>query len=45
VTEQFLAQHLGGRSEPIGNDFANSSIAVPTGADEVPGVAEALKKR
>lgn len=43
VTEGFLAQCLGGRAEPIGQDFAGSSISVPAGADGVPGLAEALK--
>ena len=43
VTEGFLAQCLGGRAQPIGNDFAGSSISVPAGADGVPGLAEALK--
>lgn len=43
VTEAFLAQHLGGRFEPIGADFKGSSIKVPAGADGVPGVAEALR--
>lgn len=43
VTEGFLAQCLGGRAEPIGKDFAGSSISVPTGADGVPGLAEALE--
>ena len=42
VTEQFLAEHLGGRAEPIGSDFKGSSIAVPEGAKYVKGVAEAL---
>jgi dipeptidyl aminopeptidase/acylaminoacyl peptidase len=42
VAEAFLAKHLGGRAQPIGNDFAGSSITVPTGADGVPGVKEAL---
>ncbi|MBA2239600.1 MAG: S9 family peptidase [Lysobacter sp.] len=42
VAEGFLGQCLGGRAEPIG-DFAGSSISVPTGADGVPGLAEALK--
>lgn len=42
VAEGFLGQCLGGRAEPIG-DFAGSSITVPTGADGVPGLAEALK--
>jgi dipeptidyl aminopeptidase/acylaminoacyl peptidase len=43
VAEGFLGQCLGGRAEPIGNDFEGSSISVPTGADGVPGLAEALK--
>jgi hypothetical protein len=44
VTEQFLAEHLGGRAEPIGDDFKGSSIAVPEGAQYVKGVSEALGK-
>ncbi len=44
VTEAFLETCLGGRSEPIGDDFAGSSITVPTGADLLPGVAVALPK-
>ncbi len=43
VTEGFLGQCLGGRVQPIGNDFVGSSITVPVGADQVPGVAAALK--
>ena len=43
VTEAFLGAHLGGRVEPIGDDFKGSSIQVPAGADQVPGVAGALK--
>jgi dipeptidyl aminopeptidase/acylaminoacyl peptidase len=43
VTEAFLAQHLGGRYEPIGEAFEDSSITVPTGVDGVPGLAPALK--
>jgi dipeptidyl aminopeptidase/acylaminoacyl peptidase len=42
VTEQFLAAHLGGRAEPIGDDLKNSSIAVPEGARHVRGLQEAL---
>ena len=45
VAEAFLAKHLGGRYEPIGMDFNGSTIAVPTGADEVPGLVEALQKK
>ena len=44
VTEAFLGAHLGGRVEPIGNDFQGSSIQVPAGAEQVPGLAAALKK-
>ncbi|MEM6799687.1 MAG: S9 family peptidase, partial [Planctomycetota bacterium] len=42
VTEAFLAEHLGGRYEPIGADFEGSSLHVPAGANGVPGVADAL---
>jgi len=40
VTEAFLALHLGGRFEAIGSAFEHSSISVPAGANDVPGVAE-----
>jgi dipeptidyl aminopeptidase/acylaminoacyl peptidase len=43
VTEAFLAKQLGGRFEPIGKDFTGAKITVPTGAEHVPGLAEALK--
>jgi dipeptidyl aminopeptidase/acylaminoacyl peptidase len=42
VAEAFLAKHLGGEYEPIGDDFQKSSITVPTGAAGVPGLPEAL---
>ena len=42
VSEAFLAQCLGGRFQPIGDDFHGSSIAVPSGKDNVPGLKEAL---
>ena len=42
VTELFLAQHLGGRAEPIGEDFTGSSIQAPHGSDQIPGLSEAL---
>ena len=42
VTEAFLAEHLGGQFEPVGDDFTDSSIHVPVGAAEVPGVANVL---
>lgn len=45
ITEAFLAQHLGGRFEPIlAEDFRGSSITVPVGANEVPGLAAELSK-
>jgi dipeptidyl aminopeptidase/acylaminoacyl peptidase len=43
VTEGFLGQCLGGRVQPIGDEFKGSSVTVPTGADGVPGLADALK--
>jgi dipeptidyl aminopeptidase/acylaminoacyl peptidase len=45
VTEAFLAQHLGGRYEAIGDAFAGSSITVPNGTDGVPGLEMAIKKK
>ena len=42
VAEAFLAENLGGRFEPIGDDFVNSSITIPVGAEDVPDLAEAL---
>jgi dipeptidyl aminopeptidase/acylaminoacyl peptidase len=44
VTDIFLAQHLGGVSEAVGEDFKGSTIAVPNGAEQVPGLKEALAK-
>ena len=42
VTEAFLSQFLGGQYEPIGDDFDGSSITIPVGAEEVPGLTGAL---
>ena len=39
VTEAFLAKHLGGRYQPVGNDFAGSSLKVETGTELVPGIS------
>ncbi|MCD4655383.1 S9 family peptidase [bacterium] len=44
IAEQFLARHLGGRSQPIGNDLNKSSAIFPVGLDHVPGAAEALNQ-
>lgn len=38
LAEAFLAQHLGGKAEPVGDDFAASSMQLPTGADAIPGL-------
>jgi len=45
VSEAFLAEHLGGRYEPIGSAFEGSTITVPVGAEQVPGLKEALDNR
>lgn len=45
VVEAFLGRHLGGRVEPIGRDFEGSTITVPTGAEDVPGLRAALAAR
>jgi len=36
VTEAFLAQHLGGRRQPIGDDFDGSTITFRAGRERVP---------
>jgi dipeptidyl aminopeptidase/acylaminoacyl peptidase len=38
VAEAFLAKHLGGRYQPVGNDFAGSTLKVETGGELVPGL-------
>ncbi|MFO0336221.1 MAG: alpha/beta fold hydrolase [Pseudomonadota bacterium] len=43
VAENFLAQCLGGRAEPIGDVFRGSSVQVPHGARYAPGVEAALR--
>ncbi|WP_225889751.1 S9 family peptidase [Indioceanicola profundi] len=42
VAEGFLSHCLGGRYEPVGDDFQGASLQVPEGADYVPGLKEAL---
>jgi len=44
IAEAFLAEHLGGSYQPIGQDFVGANLTVPAGAREVPGLEEALKK-
>jgi dipeptidyl aminopeptidase/acylaminoacyl peptidase len=43
VAEGFLSKCLGGRAEPIGNDFAGASLKVVDGADYIDGLPAALK--
>ena len=38
VAEAFLAAHLGGRCEPVGNDFENSTIEFKVGRELIPGL-------
>ena len=45
VTEGFLAKNLGGRYEPIGDAFGGADFSVPSGKDDVPGLAAALKAK
>jgi dipeptidyl aminopeptidase/acylaminoacyl peptidase len=40
VAEAFLAKHLGGPFQPIGNDFAGSTIKIETGGELVPGLSK-----
>ncbi|RPI88561.1 MAG: S9 family peptidase, partial [Planctomycetaceae bacterium] len=42
ITEAFLARHLGGWYEAIGDDFTDSSVLVPQGAGDVPYLSENL---
>jgi dipeptidyl aminopeptidase/acylaminoacyl peptidase len=44
IAEAFLAEHLGGRYEPIGDSFQGASVTVPVGANDVPGLEEAVSK-
>jgi dipeptidyl aminopeptidase/acylaminoacyl peptidase len=43
IAEGFLAHCLGGRFQPVGNDFKGSSLKVSEGVEQVPGLAEALR--
>jgi len=38
VVEAFLAAHLGGRCEPVGDDFASSTIEFKAGRELIPGL-------
>src|SRR5262249_61663683 len=38
VVEAFLAAHLGGRFEPVGDDFEGSTIEFRAGRELIPGL-------
>lgn len=40
IEEAFLAQHLGGRFEPIQNDFKDSSLQIKEGKQFISTLAE-----
>ncbi|MEM7619656.1 MAG: S9 family peptidase [Pseudomonadota bacterium] len=42
ISEAFLAEHLGGQYEPIGDDFSGSTTQVLEGKKQIPGLSEAL---
>ena len=42
VVEQFLQKYLHGKSEPINNDLAHSSIEIPDGIQYLPNVNEKM---
>ncbi len=42
IAEPFLGRFLGGRPEPIGDDFQGASLTIPVGAEELPEVAASL---
>jgi dipeptidyl aminopeptidase/acylaminoacyl peptidase len=45
VTELFLAQVLGGRAEPIGEDFNGASLEIREGAQLIQGVSESFTNK
>ncbi len=45
IAEAFLAEHLGGRREPIDDAFRQSTVTVPVGAAQVPGVEPRWRKK
>ncbi|MFO7882899.1 MAG: S9 family peptidase [Kosmotogaceae bacterium] len=44
IAEAFLAKFLGGSYEPIGDALTNSSLQVPSGKEEIPGLEKALSE-
>jgi dipeptidyl aminopeptidase/acylaminoacyl peptidase len=44
IAEAFLAAHIGGRAEPIGQAFKGARLSVPEGAEAIPELASALSR-
>ncbi len=42
VIESFLGEHLGGKVQPVGTDFDESSIKIPVGGEKIAGVSNAM---
>jgi dipeptidyl aminopeptidase/acylaminoacyl peptidase len=45
IAEAFLAKHLGGGFEPIGQDLLGANLTVPAGVASIPGLGEAMRDR
>ncbi len=45
VSELFLADCLGGRSQPLTDELEGASVQVPVGVEHIPGLLEALERR
>jgi acetyl esterase/lipase len=43
IAETFLAAHLGGRAEPLGQDLAGANLELRAGAGQIAGLADALR--
>jgi dipeptidyl aminopeptidase/acylaminoacyl peptidase len=44
ITEAFLAEHLGGRYEPVGQAFQGANFSVPAGESGIPELQKALDR-
>jgi dipeptidyl aminopeptidase/acylaminoacyl peptidase len=44
VAEAFLAEHLGGRYQPVGDAFRRAEFEVPSGREAIPGLQVALSE-
>jgi dipeptidyl aminopeptidase/acylaminoacyl peptidase len=44
IVETFLATHLGGCQDPVGNDLIGANVEIREGAVHIPGIAEALNR-